>query len=68
MHPGNNTLSVNMTNMGENKCEGESETVKVNQGQWEEGESGSLLSSDDIHVICKTYFEEGFTFNNLVGQ
>ena len=54
--------------MGENKCEGESETVKVNQGQWEEGESGSLLSSDDIHVICKTYFEEGFTFNNLVGQ
>lgn len=76
VHPGNNTLAVNMTKTGENKCERESETVKANQGQgrvalcmqdppptWLTG--GNL---DGIHVICKSHFEEAITFNNLDGR
>lgn len=71
VHPGNNRLAVNMTQTGENKCERESETVKVNQGH---GESGSLrprvktLSRCcyEIHVICKT-FEEAIAVNSLEG-
>lgn len=69
VHPGNNTQAVNMTN----KCERESETVEANQGHVKRGESGSLHATpsvenlDDSHVICKSYFEEAITFNNLQG-
>lgn len=79
VHPGNNRLAVNMTQMGENKCERENETVKLNQGHGERGKRGSLHprfktlsrhcsleNSYESHVICKT-FEEAIVFKGLGG-
>lgn len=45
---------------------------QVWEGEWNcQGESGAWFTGeklDDIYVICKSYFEEIITFNNLEGQ
>lgn len=52
--------------MGANKCERESESVKANQGQERTRTSeNGVVHRRKLHVICKSYFEEAKTFNDL---
>lgn len=73
MHAGKRTLAINMRKMSKLKCEGQSETVKTNEGQEKRG--GSVVYMGDpheagkknlnFHVECKSYFEEDLTASEL---